>query len=93
MTEEFLISPLGQLLFAMVWTSIAALFAWIGLRIVVPGYKKRQFRYMFVTFREADRPLTFKIYLGFMTIWTGMACLFVSIGLVFVSNAFVGLFQ
>ena len=92
MSEEFFLSPLGQFLFAFAWTAVAALAAWWGLSVVVPGYRKGQFRYLFRTFSRTERPFAFRYHLYCMTVWTGLACLFVPIGLAFIANAFVRLF-
>lgn len=82
MNDDFLVSPMAFFLFSILWTCVASIAAWYGLRRLRVAKQTRELRFWLGTFvlRESEKPHEFRYQLGFLTVWTVTACVFVPMG-------------
>ncbi len=71
----------------MLWTALAALFAWFGFNRLEAARETGRFEYLWHGIGQDEWPLLFNILKVALTIWTGMACFLALMGFLVLARA------
>jgi hypothetical protein len=83
------VTKIKEIAFLMVWTAVAASFAWLGFSRLAVARERGSFGHL----RPDDWPLLLGVLKVFLIIWTGVACFMTVVGCVWLVWALMKAFR